>query len=138
MKNEAKEEGPIRQCLYWLIDRMGDAHDWILHLNDTYEFYLSDKQLHFIVMGALGLIIYGIARSGLGWLSRKSPNALGWAYSLTAMLAITLAIEIAQKATGTGSMEYMDIAMGMWGVIAVMLAYTVLAWMLRKLKKNGH
>ena len=119
---------------------MGDAHDWILRLNDSHELYLSDKQLHFIVMGMLGLAIYALARGVLGWLSRKSPNALGWVYSLTAMLAITLAIEIAQKATGTGSMEYMDIAMGMWGVVAVMLAYTLLAWLAKKLfgKRNGH
>ena len=126
--------------MYWLIDRMGEAHDWILHLNDSHELFLSDKQLHFVVMGAMGLVIYALARAGLGWLSRKSPNALGWVYSLTAMLAITLAIEIAQKATGTGSMEYMDIAMGMWGVVAVMLIYTPLAWILKKLfeKRNGH
>lgn len=118
---------------------MGEAHDWILHLNDSHELFLSDKQLHFVVMGILGLIIYGLARAGLRWLSRKSPNALGWMYSLTAMLAITLAIEIAQKATGTGSMEYMDIAMGMWGVVTVMLIYTPLAWLAKKLfgKRNG-
>ena len=118
----------MRQCLYWIIDRVHDAHDWILHLNDSYELYLSDKQLHFIVMGLLGLLVYALARAGIRWIGRRSPSALGWVYSLTAMLAITLAIEIAQKATGTGSMEYMDVAMGMWGVVAVMLAYTLLAW----------
>lgn len=127
----------MRQCLYWLIERMGEIHDRILHWNDSCELYLSDKELHFWVMGVLGLLVYGAARAGIRWLAHRSPGALGWGYSLTAMLAVTLAIEIAQKATGTGSMEYMDIAMGMWGVVTVMLVYTLLAWGIKKIIKRS-
>ena len=38
------------------------AHDFILTLNDNYDTNFSDKQLHFLVIGAVGLGLYLIHR----------------------------------------------------------------------------
>ena len=116
---------------------MGELHDWLLRLNDSFELYLSDKQLQFVVVGLAGVAVFLAARRFLRWLGQRSASAVGWVYTATAMLAVTLAIEIGQKATGTGHMEVMDIAMGLWGVAVFGVAYMLLAWIMRRLFRRG-
>jgi len=52
------------------------------------------------------------------------------------MGALTLAIEIGQEMTDTGNMEFADIAMGMWGVLAFGAVYTLLHYIVKALRKR--
>ena len=45
---------------------------------------------------------------------------------LTLIIVITFAIEIGQKVTGTGNMEFADIVMGVFGFIVMFLVFSVL------------
>ena len=44
---------------------------------------------------------------------------------LTLIIVITFAIEIGQKVTGTGNMEFADIVMGVFGFIVMFLVFSV-------------
>lgn len=124
----------MKDLLYWAVTLISQIHDWFLHLNDNFELYLNDKQLHYIVIGALGLLLYFVTHGVFKRLSRWSLRAVSWIYTLTVMLVITFAIEIGQYVTGTGAMEFMDIAMGMWGVICFGLVYIGISAIIRGIK----
>ena len=49
-----------------------------------------------------------------------------WIYVLTLIIVITFAIEIGQKVTGTGNMEFAEIVMGVFGFIVMFLVFSVL------------
>lgn len=123
----------MKAFLYFLVDIVAKAHDFLLHVNDSFELYLSDKQLHFLVMGAAGFLLFLLARFVF---SRLRPNAVAWVYTLTVMGTLAFAIEIGQALTHTGSMELQDIAMGMWGVLSFGAAYTVLHYILKAARRR--
>ena len=123
----------MKAILYFLVDLVATVHDYLLHLNDSFELYFSDKELHFLVMGVLGLALF----LGVKWLfKRLSPSAIAWVYTLTVMGMLGFAIEIGQYVTHTGNMELSDIAMGMWGVMAFGAAYTLLHLTIKALRKG--
>ncbi len=120
--------------MYFAVDMVAKIHDFLLHLNDSFELYLDDKQLHFLVMGIMGLLLFLVVR----WLFQKlSPNAIAWVYTLTVMGALAFAIEIGQAVTRTGNMELSDIAMGMWGVLAFGAGYTLLHYIAKAIRKRS-
>lgn len=46
----------MREWIYRAIYWVAEMHDRILSLNDQGGWYFNDKQLHFIVIGVLGMI----------------------------------------------------------------------------------
>ena len=50
---------------------------------------------------------------------------IAWIYVLTLIIVMTFAIEIGQKVTGTGNMEFADIVMGVFGFIVMFLVFSV-------------
>lgn len=124
----------MKDILYFAVDLVAKIHDYLLHLNDSFELYFSDKQLHFLVMGFAGLLLFLVVR----WLFKKlSVNAVAWVYTITVMGTLAFAIEIGQAVTHTGNMELSDIAMGMWGVLAFGAAYTLLHFIIKAIRKMG-
>lgn len=124
----------MKAFLYFVVDLIAKAHDYLLRVNDRVELYLSDKQLHFLVIGVLGLLLFFFAR----WLFQKlSRNAIAWIYTLTVVVGLTFAIEIGQYVSGTGSMELADIVVGIWGVLAFGAAYTLIHYIVKALRKKG-
>lgn len=103
------------------------VHDTIMTLNDRFEARLSDKQLHFIVIGAIGLLLLAAVYPVFRWLARRGRVlAITWIYALTVLVVLTFAIEIGQRVTGTGYMEFGDIAAGLGGFVAVTAAILAL------------
>lgn len=101
--------------LYWAVDIVAKIHNKILTLNDNYEGIFNDKQLHFIIIGLLGMLMIFVIYPLFKWLSKKHVLAIAWIYVATLILVITFAIEIGQKMTGTGNMEFADIVFGIAG-----------------------
>lgn len=117
----------MKEVLYWCVERIAQIHAYILRLNDTYEYNFSDKQLHFLVIGLIGmalvLVIYPLFR----WLAKHGHEmVITWIYVFTVMTVITFAIEIGQKLTNTGSMEFADIVFGLVGFIAMFAVFSLL------------
>ena len=127
----------MSKILRVLVAWMARAHDGIMTLNDSFETNFSDKELHFLVIGAMGLVLILLVYPVFKWLAnRNRVLAITWIYALTVLTVVTFAIEIGQRVTGTGDMDFGDIVAGMGGffaVTAVISALHLLTWTLRTL-----
>ena len=48
----------MKDYLNWIVYRLADIHSWIMQLNNNLEPAFSDKELHFLVIGAVGMVIF--------------------------------------------------------------------------------
>ena len=123
----------LRMLLAWV----SRAHSAILSLNDRFEYSFTDKELHFLVIGAIGLALILLVYPVFRLLAKHNRVlAITWIYALTVLLMLTFAIEIGQSITGSGTMEFGDVVAGMGGffaVTAVIVTLHLLLWAVRSL-----
>ena len=113
--------------LYEMMDIVARIHAAILSLNDTYEYNFSDKQLHFLVIGFLGVAMILVVHPIFSSLARHNHvMAISWIYVFTLIIVITFAIEIGQRISHTGTMEFGDIMFGVVGFICFFAFYMVI------------
>lgn len=121
----------MKELLYAIVGFIAKIHSKLLQLNDAYEYNFSDKELHFIVIGVLGMGILFVVYPVFKWLAKKNYIMLiSWIYAFTLIVVITFAIEIGQKITKTGLMEFSDIAFGCVGflVMFIIFAFVRMIW----------
>ena len=111
--------------LYDLVRGIARIHELILEINDSFELFLSDKQLHFIIMGMFGMGLLFMIYPLFLLLSRRHVLIIAWIYVFTVMVVFSFAIEIGQGITGTGTMDLEDVISGLSGF---MLAFLVFAF----------
>ena len=104
---------------------VAQIHESLMHLNDNFELYFGDKDMHFIVMAVLGMILFFMVHFVFKRLAKWSITAISFIYVFTVMTVLGLAIEIGQKITGTGDMDFRDMVAGLYGVLAFFAVYTV-------------
>ena len=104
---------------------VAQIHESLIHLNDNFELYFGDKDMHFIVMAVLGMILFFMVHFVFKRLAKWSITAISFIYVFTVMTVLGLAIEIGQKITGTGDMDFRDVVAGLYGVLAFFAVYTV-------------
>lgn len=114
----------MKELLYWGVDIVARIHNKIMSLNNAFEMNFTDKELHFLVIGLLGMAMLFVIYPLFKYLARKNHEmVIAWIYVFTVIIVITFAIEIGQKITGTGNMEFVDIMFGLVGFIAMFLAF---------------
>lgn len=112
--------------LYWIVGQVARAHNYLLRLNDAYEYNFSDKELHFLIIGALGMGMIFVVHPIFKWLVRNNHiMVISWIYVFTLIIVITFAIEIGQRVTNTGTMDFKDIVFGVFGFICMFLVFSV-------------
>ena len=117
----------MTSIMYKLIEIITAIHERILSWNDSYEYNLSDKQLHFIVVGVLGMGLFILIHPLFKFLAKRNLTiAISWIYVVTLLLVITFSIEIGQRITKTGYMDFKDILYGMGGFFLVFAAFLVI------------
>lgn len=113
------------RVLYWLVEQVARVHSYLLHLNDAYEYNFSDKELHFLIIGALGMAMIFVVHPLFKWLAKNDHvMVISWIYVFTLILVITFAIEIGQRITRTGNMEFADIMFGVMGFISMFVLFS--------------
>ena len=131
----------MSKYLNLLVAWIARAHDFILTLNDSFETNFSDKQLHFLVIGAIGLILILLVYPVFKWLANRGRVlAITWIYAITVLIVVTFGIEIGQGVTGTGDMDFGDVVAGMGGffaVTAVIVALHLMTWIVRTLVETS-
>lgn len=126
----------MKSFLYWIIYQIAKIHSYIISLNDSYETYFTDKQLHFLVIGALGMLMIFVIYPLFKWLAKRDKTlVIAWIYVFTVIIVITFAIEIGQKVTGTGAMEFADIVYGVFGFVLMFAIFLVIRWLYLLIKK---
>lgn len=108
----------MKELLYYIVGLVAKIHTYLLSLNDKFEYDFSDKELHFIVIGVLGMGLVFVIYPLFKWLAKHNHvMVIAWIYVITLILVLTFAIEIGQKITDTGIMEFSDIVFGVMGFI---------------------
>ena len=107
---------------------MAQVHESVMRLNDGFELSLGDKDWHFIIMALLGMVLFFVVHAVFSRLAKWSITAVSFIYVFTVMTVLGFAIEIGQRISGTGEMDFADVVAGLYGVIAFFGVYT--AWRL--------
>lgn len=117
----------MSRFLYWIVEMIAEVHSWLLKLNDAYEYNFSDKELHFMIIGALGMAMIFVIHPIFKWLVKHNHTmVIIWFYVFTLIIVLTFAIEIGQRVTNTGVMEFADIVFGVFGFICMFLVFSVI------------
>lgn len=116
----------MKEFLYLIMDIIARIHTKILTINDGYESVFTDKELHFLVIGILGMSILFVIYPLFKWLSKKHVLVIAWIYVFTLMVVVTFAIEIGQKMSNTGNMEFADIVFGLLGFMAMFAVFAII------------
>ena len=111
--------------LYIIVKMIAVVHDMIMTWNDSFETVFSDKELHFLVIGVLGMGMLFIIYPLFKLLSENHVLVIAWIYVFTVIIVIVFAIEIGQGITGTGTMDFDDIVAGVAGFMAMFIAFVV-------------
>lgn len=130
----------------YMINLIYTAHNQILSLNDAYEYNFTDKELHFLVIGIIGMIMIFAIYPFFKWLAKHNHiMTITFIYVLTLVVVLTFSIEIGQKAGNNGSMESADIVFGVAGFMAMYAVFAVIRGILhfiirlvRKIKRKKY
>lgn len=116
----------MTKLLYWCVGIITRLHNEIMRLNDAFEMNFTDKDLHFLVIGLLGMPMIFVVYPLFKYLAKHNHEmVIAWIYVFTVIIVITFAIEIGQKITGTGNMEFADIMFGLVGFIVMFLIFSL-------------
>ncbi len=134
----------MKEILYRIVEWIARCHNYLLKLNDAYEYNFSDKQLHFLVIGCIGMLILLVTYPIFRLLAkRKMYLTITGIYSFTVIIVLTFAIEIGQRLSHTGTMEFADIMYGVMGFLTIFGAaaiakgvYLLLKYIIKKTKKS--
>ena len=117
----------LKGLLYQAVNWIATVHDKISQMNNQFEGTLSDKQMHFLVIGILGILLIFIIHPLFRHLSKTNHvMVISWIYVFTLILVITFSIEIGQRLTGTGDMEFADIVSGIGGFIFMFAIFALI------------
>ena len=90
----------------------------------------------------LGMMLIFVVHFVFVRLAKWSVTAISFIYVFTVMTVLGFAIEIGQRISGTGEMDFSDIVAGLYGVLVFFAVYTVyriivllIGWLLKKHKR---
>lgn len=134
----------MKELLYLGMAVVAKIHNAIMQLNNAYEVNFTDKELHFLVIGLLGMAMIFVVYPLFKYLAKKNHEmVIAWIYVFTVIVVITFAIEIGQKITKTGNMEFADIMYGVVGFLVMFAGFCVLRgiyhgilWLIRYIKER--
>ena len=127
----------MKQLIYQAVIYMARFHDWLWKLNLRLPSHFSDKQLHFLVIGVFGMLLFCVIHPLFRLLLKHDLTvAISWFYVLTLVLSVAFAIEIGQYLTRTGRMEIADVASGMQGFLTMFGAYLLIRWAVRWIRRE--
>ena len=112
--------------LYFMVEGVARIHDKLLQINDSTALLLTDKQLHFAVMGLLGMGLLLVIYPLFLLLSKRHVLTIAWIYVFTVMVMLSFAIEIGQGITDTGHMDLEDVISGLAGFMLLFIIFAIL------------
>lgn len=126
----------MKAFLISLVEQIAVIHNRLLSLNDAYEYNFSDKELHFIVIGIVGMAAVLLLQP-LFTLLAKTDHVIviTFIYVFTFIIVLTFAIEIGQGYTGTGTMDFADIVSGVNGFLLFFIIFALIRAVIRTIIK---
>ncbi|MFP5111336.1 hypothetical protein ACSU64_02950 [Bacillaceae bacterium C204] len=137
----------MKEIILMLTELLNNIHDFIqVYASNNLNLGLNDKDLHFWIMGIIGILVFLIVLILSKFIS-KMPfgiTILSFLYTFTFMVVLVFAIEIQQAITNRGNMEFQDAIVGLWGYVVFFLGFAIISSViliakrfLNRLLKNG-
>ena len=127
----------MTDLLYRIVRFASTIHYEIMSWNDSSGTYLTDKELHFLVMGLLGMAMLLVVYPIFKLLSKNHILVVAWIYVFTVMVVVTFAVEIGQWFTGLGTMEMADVTAGLKGFMVMFLIFAFLRGIFLLIFRSG-
>ncbi|MFS0821567.1 hypothetical protein [Bacillus sp. 1P02SD] len=116
----------MKELITLIVEIVNLFHDLLMDFTSEIGWDLTDKDLHLWVMGILGILIFFIVQVIFKLLAKWSITSISFVYTFTVLVVIVFAIEIQQKITGRGNMEFLDAVIGLWGFLLFFTAYMLI------------
>lgn len=115
----------MKEGITLIVEIINNLHDMFIVLASDLGFTLTDKDLHFWIMGIIGITVFFFVYFVSKILSKLKfgITALAFFFTLTFMFVLVFAIEIQQAITNRGQMEFIDAIVGLWGYIVFFFIY---------------
>lgn len=116
----------MKALILWLASVVNEIHDQLVI---RFSVQMTDKALHFWVIGLIGMVFFFLAYLVFKWINqfKFKTTIIAFVYTFTLMVVLVFAIEIQQAITNRGNMEFADAAMGLWGFIVFFFLYSIVA-----------
>ena len=102
---------------------INNIHDFIVYILGGMGLDLTDKGLHFWTIGVIGIVLFLVADNVFRRLAKWSISFISFIFTFLFLTVLVFGLEIEQKITGRGNMEFSDIVSGLWGFIALFMVY---------------
>ncbi len=109
----------MAEVLKVLANLINDLHDFIVSAFGILGISVSDKDLHFWLIGFIGLVLFFVVDAMFKQISRWNISVLSFVYTFTVLVVLVFGLEIQQKITGRGKMDFDDIVAGLWGFVVM-------------------
>jgi hypothetical protein len=116
----------MRDLIYFLAEIVNNTHDIINQISKQAGWNMTDKDLHLWVFGIVGIIAFGFVHVVFKALAQYSVTAISFIYTFTVILVLVFAIEIQQKITGRGQMDFDDAVVSLWGFLLFFMFFLIL------------
>ena len=117
----------MREIIFLFTTWIARLHEDIIGINDNGQYNLTDKQLHFWVIGLFGMALILVLQPIFKGLAENDLTLIiTWIYVFTLVLVITFAIELGQWYTGSGIMESEDVFYGITGFLVMFVIYAII------------
>ncbi len=124
--------------LYNFVMLVSRIHTTLLSMNDQRESSFSDKELHFIVIGAFGIALILVLHPIFLWLAKTGHTMIvSFLYVITVIFVLTFSIEIGQGFYGTGIMEFDDVVYGISGFLVFFCIFLVIRGIIHLILRLG-
>ncbi|AEB31115.1 putative small membrane protein [Carnobacterium sp. 17-4] len=114
----------MKELILLLTAIVNEVHDV---LNQLFGMSMTDKDMHFWVMGIIGIMLFLAVYLVIKIIEKMkfSATILSFIFTFTGMTVLVFAIEIQQAITNRGNMEFADAAMGLWGFVVFFAIYAI-------------
>ena len=90
-----------------------------------------------MIIGFLGMGFIFVVYPVFKWLAKRDHiMTIAWIYVFTLIIVITFAIEIGQKVSGTGTMDFADIVFGVVGFLFMYVIFAMIRGVYHLIRKN--
>lgn len=116
----------MKGFIYLLAEIVNLVHDVLLALVGIVGLEMNDKQLHFWVIGCIGIVLFLLVHVLFKWMATWSITMISLTFSFTVILVLVFAIEIQQGITNRGNMDFQDALYGIYGFLAFFVVFLLI------------
>lgn len=125
----------MKEFILTVADIVNRIHDLIMKISQELGLNLTDKDLHLWVFGTIGILSFFIVHMVFKTLAKYSIITISFIYTFTVLLVLVFAIEIQQKITGRGEMEFDDAIISLWGFLLFFVVFLLLRMIILVIRK---